>query len=421
MDFEVNLPLSTKAANLAKELIYQPYLWGGKGWDYNQNLFVSADTVKTGYNFYNASIKSVDFGTGVDCSGLVMWAYDRSFDPTKLRFNNFVKAEGADEQFRYNTTSTTESEVKPGDVMFFDFYPTNASDGFIDHVAMYVGESGGFDVVNASDPDRGIIKASKDILKQLLRFVAFKRVISVLPPAVLVSAHSPVDLIVTDPDGFTITPTTGVPSEVEYLREIPGVLYYSEMEQGPDGNPIDQVYSYILKTGDYTIKVISTPGISPTSTYTLDFSTVNQSMALAQDVSIGQIPSQGYGVTMSESGTISPFIPVAIDIKPSNYPNSINLKSNGVTPVAILGSATFDVKQIDPMTIKLANAGVKLKGNGQQMVSYENINGDSFTDIVIHIITKDLQLTSNDTEANLEGKLTDRTIIKGLDSIRIVP
>jgi len=54
-----------------------------------------------------------------------------------------------------------------------------------------------------------------------------------------------------------------------------------------------------------------------------------------------------------------------MNIKPDSYPNSINLKSNGVTPVAIFGSVTFDVSQIDLTTIKLANAPIKLKGNGK--------------------------------------------------------
>lgn len=49
-----------------------------------------------------------------------------------------------------------------------------------------------------------------------------------------------------------------------------------------------------------------------------------------------------------------------IDIKPGSFPNSINLGSNGVVPVAIFGSVTFDVKQIDPNTIKLvtSNSGI---------------------------------------------------------------
>jgi len=37
----------------------------------------------------------------------------------------------------------------------------------------------------------------------------------------LTSAQGPIDLVITDPDGFTITPTTIIPSELEFLREIP--------------------------------------------------------------------------------------------------------------------------------------------------------------------------------------------------------
>ena len=94
---------------------------------------------------------------------------------------------------------------------------------------------------------------------------------------------------------------------------------------------------------------------------------------------------------------------------------------NGVTPVAIFGSATFDVRQIDPITIKLANASVKLKGNGQPMVSYSDLNSDGFTDITINVITEALQMTENDVKADLEGRLINGEIIKGSDSIRIVP
>ncbi len=144
VDFEVQLPLSYKAAELAKGLVNYPYLLGGKGWDYYQNLFVATDAIKTGYNFYNASTTSIDFSSGVDCSGLILWAYNRSFDPLKSRFNNFVKVEGADEQYNHNTTSTIESDLIPGDTMFFDW----DSDGFMDHTAMYVGNNGDFDEVN---------------------------------------------------------------------------------------------------------------------------------------------------------------------------------------------------------------------------------------------------------------------------------
>ncbi|HEG43965.1 MAG TPA: DUF3466 family protein, partial [Phycisphaerales bacterium] len=47
-------------------------------------------------------------------------------------------------------------------------------------------------------------------------------------------------------------------------------------------------------------------------------------------------------------------ITVAVDIKPGGCPNPVNVKSKGVLPVAILGSADFDTATIDPASIELA-------------------------------------------------------------------
>ena len=54
-----------------------------------------------------------------------------------------------------------------------------------------------------------------------------------------------------------------------------------------------------------------------------------------------------------------PAISVAFDIKPKSCPNPINTKDKGVLPVAVLGSETFDVTQIDPTSLRLEHlAGV---------------------------------------------------------------
>ena len=44
---------------------------------------------------------------------------------------------------------------------------------------------------------------------------------------------------------------------------------------------------------------------------------------------------------------------VAMDIKPQSCPNPLNVKSQGMLPVAILGTDDFDVNDIDPSTILL--------------------------------------------------------------------
>jgi hypothetical protein len=46
-------------------------------------------------------------------------------------------------------------------------------------------------------------------------------------------------------------------------------------------------------------------------------------------------------------------IAVSVDIKPQSCPNPINSKSQGVLPVAILGTADFDVTQVDPSSVRI--------------------------------------------------------------------
>jgi hypothetical protein len=113
--------------------------------------------------------------------------------------------------------------------------------------------------------------------------------------------------------------------------------------------------------------------------------------------------------------------PVSIDIKPGSFPNSINLGSNGVVPVAILGSATFDASQVDPLTVTMADAKVKLKGKGTPMASLQDLNGDGFLDLVVQVSTSTLQLSAIATEAIVEGSTVGGMSFSGKDSVNIVP
>jgi hypothetical protein len=114
-------------------------------------------------------------------------------------------------------------------------------------------------------------------------------------------------------------------------------------------------------------------------------------------------------------------ISVCVDIKPGSYPNTINLGSNGVVPVAILSSATFDARTVNPSTVTLASAPVKLTGKGTPMSSYQDVNGDGRLDLVVQITTSAFQLTLSDTMAVLKGKTNGGVSIKGTDTIRVVP
>jgi hypothetical protein len=108
---------------------------------------------------------------------------------------------------------------------------------------------------------------------------------------------------------------------------------------------------------------------------------------------------------------------VPIDIKPDSFPNSINLGSKGTIPVAIISTATFDATMVNPTTVTLAGAPVKLKVNGKPMVSFQDVNSDGRLDLLLHVSTPALQLTSTDTEAILAGQTFGGTLIQGADSI----
>lgn len=48
-----------------------------------------------------------------------------------------------------------------------------------------------------------------------------------------------------------------------------------------------------------------------------------------------------------------PVITAAVDVHPRSCPNPVNLGSRGVLPVALLGTADFDVTRVDPASLRL--------------------------------------------------------------------
>lgn len=84
-------------------------------------------------------------------------------------------------------------------------------------------------------------------------------------------------------------------------------------------------------------------------------------------------------------------IVLSIDIKPGSDDNSINLRSRGVVPVAILSAPDFDATLLPPENIFFAGAAVRMRGkSGKYAVSYEDVNGDGLVDLVVQVATQDL-------------------------------
>ncbi|MCK4412025.1 MAG: hypothetical protein KAY32_00640 [Candidatus Eisenbacteria sp.] len=108
----------------------------------------------------------------------------------------------------------------------------------------------------------------------------------------------------------------------------------------------------------------------------------------------------------------------SLDIKPGSDTNPINPKSHGVIPVAIYGTAEFDVTQIDDQTLRF--------GPGEAPITHrhahiEDVDGDGIMDLVAHFRTQETGILAGDTEACLTGALLDGMPIEGCDTITTVP
>jgi hypothetical protein len=111
-----------------------------------------------------------------------------------------------------------------------------------------------------------------------------------------------------------------------------------------------------------------------------------------------------------------------IDVKPGSDCNCINLGSAGVIPVAVLSSHTFNATQIDPATVRLAGASIKLVGKrGKFLAHYEDVNGDGLPDLVCQVLTEDFFIEPGESTAVFEAETFDGIQVLGEDSVCIVP
>ena len=112
---------------------------------------------------------------------------------------------------------------------------------------------------------------------------------------------------------------------------------------------------------------------------------------------------------------------VDIDIKPGGNPNSINPKSKGKIPVAIPGTVSFDVTDVDVTSLAFgvdgdnATPAHDLTDEDTYLEHLQDVNDDGFTDLVSHYKTQETGIAKGDTKACLTGDTTGGAPLVGDD------
>jgi hypothetical protein len=108
-------------------------------------------------------------------------------------------------------------------------------------------------------------------------------------------------------------------------------------------------------------------------------------------------------------------VTVNIDINPGSDPNTINPRSRGRIPVAILTTDSFDATSVDPTTALFGATGTEA---APVHFALEDVDADGNTDMILHFNTKATGIQCGVTSASLTGKTFDGQMIQGSDSIR---
>jgi hypothetical protein len=113
------------------------------------------------------------------------------------------------------------------------------------------------------------------------------------------------------------------------------------------------------------------------------------------------------------------FIVVDVDIKPGSESNCFNNDDNGVIRVAILGSETVDVTQIDPYSVSLEGMAIKMVGKAgtDALFSIGDVNDDGHDDLIVRIQDEDGIFEPGEGEAIITGLLEDGRSFQGSDYI----
>lgn len=109
-------------------------------------------------------------------------------------------------------------------------------------------------------------------------------------------------------------------------------------------------------------------------------------------------------------------IQVEIDIRPHSRRNLVIPNAHGFLGVALLGSDSFAVTEVDASSVAFGPAGAQPRGKEW----FVDVNADGLTDLLLRFRTHEAGIAFGDTQACLTGETLDGTRFQGCDSVRVV-
>ena len=123
-------------------------------------------------------------------------------------------------------------------------------------------------------------------------------------------------------------------------------------------------------------------------------------------------------ITVSLNRCNSPVHP-SIDIKPRRTINRVDPMNRGLISVAILGSETFDIADVDPSTLAFGPRGAMPAH--RRGGHFRDVNADGMIDLVSHYRVDETGIAFGDAEACVTGELADGTPFEGCDVVLTTP
>jgi choice-of-anchor B domain-containing protein len=108
-----------------------------------------------------------------------------------------------------------------------------------------------------------------------------------------------------------------------------------------------------------------------------------------------------------------------IDVRPGSEKNPVASFSQGVIPVALLGSARYDVDQVDAESLAFGPEAAPLAH--PRCPHRKDVNGDGRMDLLGHFRSGEAGIAPGDPDACLSGQLEDGTPFQGCDAVRALP